>query len=98
MAIQPMSFIIRAIYHLAPRSIWWAAPVPATRYPDWWLFTTLTPPDILQLASDRQVDVILADGFQSPPVSGPYISFDADTHLISLTGSNFVPKVIRSFS
>src|SRR5687768_4205934 len=59
----------RAIYHLYPRNVWWAAPVPPTRYPVWWTFTALTEDDILILAQNCQATAILADGFAQPPAS-----------------------------
>ena len=74
----------RAIYRLYPRSIWWAAPVPPTRYPAWWSFSDLSEAGILGLARQRQATAILAEGFSEPPVPGPVLSFDQDTHLIFL--------------
>jgi hypothetical protein len=74
----------RALYHLYPRSLWWAAPVSPTRYPAWWNFTDLSEKDILNIAQKHQATAILADGFARPPVPGPAITFDADTHLTFL--------------
>lgn len=76
----------RAIYHLYPRSVWWAAPVPLNRYPAWWSFTDLSEADILALAGRHQATAILAVGFARKPVSGPSLSFGAETHLIFLDG------------
>ena len=77
----------RAIYHLGPRSVWWAAPVPPTRYPVWWSETDLSPQNIQTLATQRQATVVLTAGFRRPPIPGPFISFDPDTHLIFLEGN-----------
>lgn len=74
----------RALYHLYPRSVWWAAPVPANRHPAWWTFTDLSPAHLLSLAEQYQATVILADGFAEEPVPGARLSFDDDTHLILL--------------
>lgn len=76
----------RALYHLYPRSIWWAAPVPATGYPVWWSTTDLSETDLLNLARARRATAILAVGFVEPPVSGPVLSFDERTHLIFWAG------------
>lgn len=78
----------RALYHLYPRPVWWAAPVPANRYPVWWLPTDLTETNILTLAEEHGATVVLADGFAQPPISGAVISFDEDTHLIFRGDSN----------
>jgi hypothetical protein len=77
----------RAIYHLSPRTVWWAAPVAPTRYPAWWSFTDLTPLNILSLAEMRQADVILAAGFPAPPLAGEVISYSENIHLIFLSGT-----------
>lgn len=77
----------RALYHLYPRPVWWAAPVPANHYPVWWLSTDLTETNILTLAEEHGATVVLADGFTRPPVSGHLIAFDDDTHLVFLNGS-----------
>jgi hypothetical protein len=74
----------RAIYALYPRSVWWAAPAPPTRYPAWWLSTNLTQANILAFTQQYHATAILADGFDSPPVPGSVISFDQNTHLIFL--------------
>jgi hypothetical protein len=74
----------RALYHLYPRPVWWAAPVPANRYPAWWLPTDLTEANILTLAEKHGAGAILADGFAQPPIYGTAVSFDEDTHLIFL--------------
>ncbi|NJN95701.1 MAG: hypothetical protein HC875_17110 [Anaerolineales bacterium] len=78
----------RALYHLYPRPVWWAAPVSANRYPAWWLPTDLTEANILTLAEAHGAKAILADGFAQPPVAGAVLSFDADTYLIFLDGSS----------
>ncbi|MBE7553576.1 MAG: hypothetical protein HS126_21100 [Anaerolineales bacterium] len=72
----------RALYHLYPRTVWWAAPVPPTRYPAWWTFTDLTEVNILALAQKYYASAILADGFTRPPIPGQVLVFDADTQLI----------------
>jgi hypothetical protein len=74
----------RALYHLYPRSIWWAAPVPLDRYPAWWSYTDLSEPDLRAKAEAHGATVILAVGFPRPPVSAPSHSFDQETHLIFL--------------
>ncbi|MBE7475081.1 MAG: hypothetical protein HS114_38630, partial [Anaerolineales bacterium] len=83
----------RALYHLYPRPVWWAAPVPANRYPAWWLPTDLTQADILTLAEKHGAVAILAEGFDHPPISGTVISFDDDTHLIFWGDRNQKPVV-----
>jgi hypothetical protein len=82
----------RAIYHLYPRSVWWAAPVPPTRFPAWWTFTDLSETDILDIAQKHKAAAILADGFTQPPVLGEAIAFDADTYLIFLTAKEPQPE------
>ena len=74
----------RALYHLYPRSIWWAAPVPRDRYPAWWIDTDLSEADIRARADEYKARVILAVGFPYPPLSAPSHSFDRETHLIFL--------------
>lgn len=76
----------RAMYHLYPRSVWWAAPALQDRYPAWWLPTDLSASQILTLAHQHQTSAILADGFSQPPLPGLTLAFDADTYLI-FTGS-----------
>lgn len=93
----------RALYHLYPRTVWWAAPVPQTRYPAWWIFTDLTEANILALAHKYHASAVLADGFSRPPISGPTQTFDADTRLIfietrspkppAFPPSNFAPSL-----
>ncbi|GIK40994.1 MAG: hypothetical protein BroJett011_48270 [Chloroflexota bacterium] len=93
----------RALYHLYPRTVWWAAPVPPTRYPAWWTFTDLTETHILTLAQRYHASAVLADGFPYPPVSGQALAFDGDTQLIfvengekktsSFQPSNFAPPL-----
>jgi hypothetical protein len=77
----------RAMYRLAPRSIWWAAPVPRRPYPAWWHETDLSQTSLLTLAARQQASLILAVGFARPPVAGPLLSFAATTHLIFLPGA-----------
>ncbi len=74
----------RALYHLYPRTIWWAAPEPPTTYPVWWIPTDVNPAAILAVAEQHQATIILADGFSVLPLAGSVRSFDADTHLIFL--------------
>jgi len=74
----------RALYHLYPRSIWWAAPVPHDRYPAWWIDTDLSETDIRAKANEYGARVILAVGFPHPPLPAPSHSFDQETHLIFL--------------
>ncbi|MFQ5614016.1 MAG: hypothetical protein ACE5H9_17985, partial [Anaerolineae bacterium] len=69
----------RAVYHLYPRRVWWAAPVETTPYPAWWSFTDLDPAGILALAGSYGATAVLADGFARPPVPGAVRSFDPDT-------------------
>jgi len=87
----------RALYHLYPRPVWWAAPVPANRYPTWWLPTDLTEANILTLAEKHEATAILADGFDHPPISGAVISFDGDTYLIFLGDSSQREEVDRQW-
>ncbi len=82
----------RAIYHLYPRSVWWAAPVPPTHYPTWWTFTDLSETDILDIAQKHQATAILADGFTQPPLPGLELAFDADTYLIFLRAREPQPE------
>ena len=72
----------RAMYHLYPRNVWWAAAVPPTRYPAWWIYTNLSERDILDIAQHHQATAILADGFAHPPITGAALAFDTDTFLI----------------
>jgi hypothetical protein len=81
----------RALYHLYPRTVWWAAPVPPTRYPAWWNFTYLTEANILALAQKYQTSVVLADGFTRPPVPGQALALDADTWLIFIATADEKP-------
>lgn len=76
----------RALYRLYPRQVWWAAPVPATRYPAWWTPTDLSAADLLALARRYQATTVLASGFREPPLPGSVRSFDETTHLIFLAG------------
>ncbi|MDX1523628.1 MAG: hypothetical protein R3264_18515, partial [Anaerolineae bacterium] len=86
----------RALYHLAPRTVWWAAPVEPTRYPVWWLTTDLSADSILTLAQARRADVIIAEGFEHAPLLAANnrqfkaIAYDANTHLIFL-GDGLAP-------
>ena len=82
----------RAIYHLAPRAVWWAAPVLPQRYPAWWDFTDLNSDNIQALMQQRRVGVVLADGFSQPPLSGSHLAFDQDTWLIFLHGDTVETK------
>lgn len=72
----------RALYHLYPRTVWWAAPVSPRRYPAWWIYTDLTQANILTLIQKYHTSAVLADGFAQPPVPGQTLTFDADTWLI----------------
>lgn len=83
----------RAVYHLYPRSVWWAAPVSPTRYPAWWVFTDLTEVDILNLAQKYHAAAILADGFAQPLVSHQSLAFDTDTHLIFVETEDQRPEI-----
>ncbi|HEX9926742.1 MAG TPA: hypothetical protein VGD99_29110 [Anaerolineae bacterium] len=78
----------RALYHLYPRTIWWAAPVSLDRYPAWWVYTDLSETDISAKAEAYDATVILAVGFRHPPLSVPSHSFDQETHLIFLRGDH----------
>ncbi|MEM7346818.1 MAG: hypothetical protein AAF485_21470, partial [Chloroflexota bacterium] len=77
----------RALYHLYPRTVWWAAPVPPTRYPNWWITTDLSEPDTLSIVDTHHIDAVWADGFTTPPLNGEFVSFDRDTHLVFPNGS-----------
>jgi hypothetical protein len=77
----------RALYHLYPRTVWWAAPVPATEYPTWWIPTDLSAADLRAQLVRRHATLLLADGFPRPPLRGTALAFDRDTWLISPGGA-----------
>ena len=60
------TFFHRALYFLAPRSVWWLAPAPADGSWEsrWWISAPLTAPAVQTVARERQVTHILV--FQPP--------------------------------
>jgi len=62
----------RALYFLAPRSVWWLAPAP----PDgswesrWWIFAPLTPESVHAIAADKGASYILAYDLRQPLAIG----------------------------
>jgi hypothetical protein len=76
----------RAIYHLYPRDVWWAAPVEPKRYPAWWSPVELGETELLRIAARHRASVILSAGFSHPPIQGSVLTFDEDTYLIFLDG------------
>jgi len=60
------TFFHRALYFLAPRSVWWLAPAPADGSWEsrWWISAPLTAPAVQAVARERQVTHILV--FQPP--------------------------------
>ncbi|MDQ3929699.1 MAG: hypothetical protein M3328_11215, partial [Chloroflexota bacterium] len=58
----------RALYFLAPRPVWWAAPAPpdGTWKSHWWISTPLTPAALSALASAKHASYLLVFGVNEP--------------------------------
>ena len=73
------TFFHRALYFLAPRSVWWLAPAPAdgTWESRWWISAPLTASAVQAVARQRQATHILV--FQPP--GAPALDPVSYTHL-----------------
>ncbi|MDQ5824453.1 MAG: hypothetical protein M3441_09645 [Chloroflexota bacterium] len=65
----------RALYFLAPRSVWWAAPTPpdGTWRSRWWLTTPLTPDALRALAEAKGASYLLVFDVNQPLPMGERI-------------------------
>lgn len=66
----------RALYFLAPRPVWWAAPTPpdGTWKSRWWLSTPLTPEALRAVAADKGASYMLVFGVSEPmPLEHPML-------------------------
>ena len=76
----------RALYFLAPRPVWWAAPTPpdGTWESRWWISTPLTSEALRALAADKGASYVLVFGASEPLLPGQRIVDRPDGYLLQL--------------
>ena len=65
----------RALYFLAPRSVWWLAPAPldGSWESRWWIFAPLTPEFVHAIAAEKGASYILAYDLPQPLAVGQQV-------------------------
>jgi hypothetical protein len=83
----------RALYFLAPRPVWWAAPTPpdGTWKSRWWLPAPLTPEALRAVATDKGAAYALVFDVSEPLALGPHILERPGGYLVQLEAGLPVP-------
>lgn len=93
--IGTLEYIIyhRALYFLAPRALWWAAPTPpdGTWKSHWWLPTPLTPQALRELAAAKGASYLLVFDVAEPLPLGVLVLERPGGYLLQLDGSAPTP-------
>jgi hypothetical protein len=90
----------RALYFLAPRPVWWAAPTPpdGTWESRWWISTPLTSEALRALAADKGTSYVLVFGVSEPLLPGQRIVDRPDGYLLQLDERAPAPATLTAIS
>jgi hypothetical protein len=90
----------RALYFLAPRSVWWAAPTlpDGTWKSRWWISTPLTSEALRALAADKGASYVLVFGVSEPLLPGQRIVEQPDGYLLQLDEPEPTPVTLTTMS
>jgi hypothetical protein len=83
----------RALYHLAPRAVWWASPAmrDGTWESRWWTPVDMTAETISSLAAERRAAYVLFYRAAVPAGLGEPIEVTPYSRIVSLSGAPITP-------